>query len=112
MCTYIITEIVRFLEKPKRIYCLLGTLELHCDGGDDDPDDVATRTKRAKVQHPRWQNSEPEYTWPASKERQSKLKSEVFGKSPNEVFSSILDEEILTHIVMQTENYTKQNNEH
>ncbi|KAH8029507.1 hypothetical protein HPB51_011383 [Rhipicephalus microplus] len=93
-----------------------GRLELHCDGGDDDPDDATARKKRAKVPPPCWRNSDPEYTWSAStnrpEEKQSKLTSQFFGKSPNEVFSSMLDEEILTHIVMQTGNYAKQNNEH
>ncbi|KAL3254842.1 hypothetical protein MRX96_046730 [Rhipicephalus microplus] len=72
--------------------------------------------KEQKVQAAGWRNSDPEYTWSAStnrpEEKQSKLKSEFLESLPIDVFSSMLDEESLKHIVMQTENYTKQNNEH
>ncbi|XP_077507215.1 uncharacterized protein LOC144116338 [Amblyomma americanum] len=61
-------------------------------------------------------NSQPEYHWATptrgTKERELNLKSLFFGKSPNEVFSTILDDEVLTHIVVHTGKYAKENNEH
>ncbi|KAK8788849.1 hypothetical protein V5799_021375 [Amblyomma americanum] len=93
-----------------------GKLELHCGGCEETRDDARPRNKKAKVQRPSWKNSQPEYHWATptrgTEERELNLKSLYFGKSPNEVFSTILDDEILTHIIVQTGKYAKQNNEH
>ncbi|KAM7289739.1 piggyBac transposable element-derived protein 2-like [Ixodes scapularis] len=93
-----------------------GILEAHCQANEKDADNQPWRAKRAKVTNSGWMSSSPEYTWTSStngaEQREEKLKSDFLGKSPNEIISTILDEDILTHIVIQTGTYAKQKNEH
>lgn len=97
--------------------CLFaGTLEVHWRANEEEADKRVPPVKRAKVAAVNWSRKEPEYTWGNSTDgavvRKAELRALYEGYSPSQIFSTIFDDHILTHIIVQTGNYAKQKNEH
>ncbi|XP_042144213.1 piggyBac transposable element-derived protein 2-like [Ixodes scapularis] len=93
-----------------------GTLEVHWRANEEEADKRVPPVKRAKVAAVNWSRKEPEYTWGNSTDgavvRKAELRALYEGYSPSQIFSTIFDDHILTHIIVQTGHYAKQKNEH
>ncbi|KAH8040390.1 hypothetical protein HPB51_010170 [Rhipicephalus microplus] len=76
----------------------------------------APALKRAKVPAIKWKAMKLEYnrtnSTDGARQRAAKLRALYAGYSTSQIFSTILDDEILTHIIIQTDSYAKQKNEH
>lgn len=100
----------------------LGTLELHIDTTDDTSEEECLRPQHEKKKrrlgdNPKWTRADAHYTgWSKQTHgadlRANRMKTKFTGHSPVDFVSSILDEEILLHIVRESCTYAKQKNEH